>query len=188
MPLIFFFHTTTHVSLKRKRSACRFLLKQQKLLLQLDWLLPYLLLLQLLLNKQLLPSHALLLKLHLEPCWRLRWSHTPWHVRSELMAVAPYEMVARKVAGDLCETGASEDSGLVGFGPRSVLCSLQSFSYEVLYSNNQSQFNYLRKRWFWLMFEPIGINHSLQRNEWTAEEAAASKPQPHNNRPRVWET
>lgn len=51
-----------------KRSACRFFLKQQKLLLQLDWLLPYLLLLQLLLNKQLLSSHALLLQLYLQPC------------------------------------------------------------------------------------------------------------------------
>lgn len=65
-----------HMPLNWRRSACSILLKQQKLLLQLDWLFPYLLLLQLLSNKQLLPSHALLLELHLQPRWWLRWSHS----------------------------------------------------------------------------------------------------------------
>lgn len=100
-----FFHTATHVSLNRERSACRFLLKQQKLLLQLDWLLPYLLLLQLLLKKQLLPSHALMLKLHLEPCCRLRWLHSSLAHQKRAYGCGPFWNVARKVARDLCKQG-----------------------------------------------------------------------------------
>jgi len=42
------------------------------------------------------------------------------------MAVAPSETVACKVTRDLCGTGAFEDGDLVGFGHRSVSCSIAS--------------------------------------------------------------
>lgn len=138
MPLIFFFHTTTHVSLNRKRSACRFLLKQQKLLLQLDWLLPYPLLLQLLLKKQLLPSHALMLRLHLEPCWRLRWSQSSLARQKRARGCGPSEGLHARSPETCARHRASEDSALAGFGQRNVFSSLQSFTMKSCSPKNQS--------------------------------------------------
>lgn len=147
MPLIFFFHTTTHVSLNRKRSACRFLLKQQKLLLQLDWLLPYLLLLQLLLKKQLLPSHALMLRLHLEPCWRLRWSQSSLARQKRAHGCGPSERAACKVTRDLCETQGFWGQCTGRFwAEKCVLQPAVLYLWSLVVPKIKAQFNYLRKR------------------------------------------